>query len=319
MSETTIKIIEVALNPAIDRGIEVPDFKVGAHIMGRQLFRRAAGKAVNVARVLSTLEVPSMLLGFVGKGQQKYFESSLKSKFLSCQLFAVEGQTRENITLVDPVNRIDTHIRDRGFEVSKADLSKLKKKLSLVCREDSIVAFSGSLPAGMDEMNFLELVQICMMNKAKVCIDSGGSVLRVCKQMKPWLIKPNIEELSDMLEVEIVSPDDVAKFTREIRGFVSIAIITAGADGAWMVSQEQILRGRVKNVDTNDVKNTVGCGDAMLAGFLTGVSRGYELNDSFAYALAVATASAVSVIPADISKNDMDNFLSNVDISKINV
>ncbi len=310
------KIISVALNPAIDRGIEVPNFKVGAHIPGRQLFRRAAGKAVNLARVLSTLEISSMLLGFVGRGQQKYFETSLKSKYLSCQLFPVEGHTRENITLVDPVNKIETHIRDRGFEVTKADLNKLKKKLSLVCKDGTIVAFSGSLPVGMDEMNFVELVQICQINGAKVCVDSAGAVLRACKPMKPWLIKPNIEELSEMLEIEIDSVENVVKLKGEISEFVSIAIITAGAQGAWLISNEQTLRGKVA-VNSNEVKNTVGCGDAMLAGFLAGITKQYSLKNSFSYALAVATSAAVSITPADISKDNIDRFLKQVDISQI--
>ncbi len=315
MLEST-KIISVALNPAIDRGIEVPNFKIGAHIPGRQLFRRAAGKAVNLARVLSTLEVPSMLLGFVGRSQQKYFEASLKSKYLSCQLFAVEGNTRENITLVDPVNKIETHIRDRGFEVTKADLNRLKKKLALVCREETIVIFSGSLPVGMDEMNFVELVQICQMNGAKVCVDSAGYVLRACKPMKPWLIKPNIEELSEMLETKIDSPERVIEFRNIIEEFVSVAIVTAGAEGAWLISKQELLRGKVR-IDSNEVKNTVGCGDAMLAGFLTGITKNYTLYDSFAYALAVATAAAVSITPADISKDNIARFLNCIEMSKL--
>ncbi len=315
MLEST-KIISVALNPAIDRGIEVPNFKIGAHIPGRQLFRRAAGKAVNLSRVLSTLEVPSMLLGFVGKNQQKYFESSLKSKYLSCQLFAVEGNTRENITLVDPVNKVETHIRDRGFEVTKADLNRLKKKLSLVCKEETIVAFSGSLPLGMDEVNFLELIQICQINGAKVCVDSAGYVLRACKPMKPWLIKPNIDELAEMLETEINSPEQAIEMKDAIREYVSIAIITAGAEGALLITKEQIIRGKV-TVDASEIKNTVGCGDAMLAGFLKGITDNNNLEDSFAYALAVATSAAVSITPADISADDIERFLKRVQITSI--
>jgi len=316
MSLYAPKVIAVSLNPSVDRGIEVPGFAIGAHQTGRQLFRRPAGKAVNLAHALGTFKVPTMIIGFIGKGQQEYFERYLTKEHVACQLFAVNGRTRENITIFDPVNKVDTHIRDRGFEVTLPDIGKLRKKLALLCRKDTIVVFSGSLPPGLSTEDFIELVQICQMNEAKVCIDCSGQVLRACRPLGTWLIKPNSDELSEMLGTTVENHEQIVRVGRELSDTVGVTIVTVGKEGAFLFSSSGNLRGKVQ-VDPAEVKNTVGCGDAMLAGFLTGITSGKDLRESFIFSLAVATASATSMTPSGISIKDVNRFLPQITISDL--
>lgn len=315
MGKSAAKVLTVALNPAIDRGIEISSFKIGAHQVGRQLFRRAAGKGVNVARVLNTLKVPSAITGFVGRGQQAYFERQLTGEYVSCELFSVAGQTRENITIVDPVSKVDTHIRDHGFQVDASDLEKLRKKLALVAREDVTVCFSGSLPDGVDLTDFMTLVHICRMGGSRVCVDSGGAVLRSCGSGRLYVIKPNFDELSEMLERPITGRQNVLDVADRLGEMVDVALITCGAEGAYVVSDGAVLYGKVP-VDPNEVTNTVGCGDAMLAGFLAADLAGKDRSESCRYALAVATSAAVSLAPGEVHRQDIERFYEQATVER---
>jgi len=312
----TPKIIAVALNPSIDRGIEVQNFTIGAHQQGQHLFRRPAGKAVNVARTLGKLKVPTMLIGFIGKGQQEYFERYTNNDFVSCQLFATEGKTRENITILDPVNNVETHIRDRGFEIALADLNKLKKKLALLANSETIVAFSGSLPPGISTEDFLELIHICLINEARVCVDCSGNVLKACKPLGLWMIKPNLSELAEMLDRDLTETARIIEAGREMKNHVAINLVTLGREGAFLFSDAGDFQGRIL-IDPKVIKNTVGAGDAMLAGFLAGIATQKSIPNSFALGLSTATAATLSRTPGDVRLKIVDKLLPKVKIVPI--
>ena len=305
----------VALNPSIDRGMEVPNLTLGAHQTARLLFRRPAGKPVNLAHTLSALgNVPTTIIGFIGKGQQEYFEQYLTAAGVACQFIPVPGETRENITLVDPVRRMETHLRDRGFDVAPADILALKEKLRRACSKDTIIAFNGSLPPGLAVEEFIELVNLCRSSGARVALDVGGPVLRACQSLGVWLIKPNVEELSEMLETRIEDHEQILRAGRTLKEQIAITIVSVGADGAFLFSASEDLKGAVP-LDPAAVRNTVGCGDALLAGFLIGMATDKSLNDSFAYALAAATASAAALTPGEVPPADVRNFLSRAVVS----
>ncbi|MFQ6049219.1 MAG: 1-phosphofructokinase family hexose kinase, partial [Phycisphaerae bacterium] len=187
------QIITVSLNPAIDRIIEVPNFTIGAHQRGRQLSRHPAGKAT----------------GFVGRNEVEQFERFLSSGRTNSQFLAVDGATRENVTIVDPTARQETHIRDVGFVVSQRELTRLKKKLHLICRPTSLVIFSGSMPPGIGAEQFVELVQLCLHAQAKVAVDTSGPALQAVARLSLWLVKPNVAELAEIVGQPIHSDDQI--------------------------------------------------------------------------------------------------------------
>jgi 1-phosphofructokinase family hexose kinase len=305
MSIYSPNIIAVSLNPSIDKGLEVPDFKIGAHQRGRRLYRRPGGKAINLARTLGKLKIPTMLIGFIGKAQQDYFEHYVNSDWVSCQLFANSGKTRENITIIDPVNRVETHIRDVGFEVSPTDINRMRKKLALLAKPDTLVAFSGSLPPGLSIEDFLELVQICEMNKARVVVDCSGKVLKACEPLGLWMIKPNTEELAELTGQTAVTAEDIIAAGRRLKEKISVVLASAGQEGAYLFTDACDLRGKL-TVDPAEVKNTVGAGDAMLAGYMAGVVLGKNAEECLADALATAAASITAKAPGEIKLETME-------------
>ena len=120
-----------------------------------------------------------------------------------------------------------------------------------------------------------------------------------------------------MLGTCLDTPDQIAAAGRELAKDVAITIVTMGKDGALLFSAADYLRGKV-HLDPRQVKNTVGCGDALLAGFLAGAAAGKAVRESFALALAAATAAAVSITPGDLSLADAERFVSQVEDGPIN-
>jgi len=294
------------------------------------LSRMPAGKAVNVSRALAALGVPNVVTGFVGAGELAEFEQALESPFIQPQFLAVDGTTRENITIVDPVNHRETHVRDEGFEVTRAQLDRLAKKLSLLSRPGALVLFSGSLPRGVSAQDFLRLIEVAIKHEARVAIDTSGEALRAVgkafvdgessvgsKPARPlWLLKPNVTELGELLGRPIRGDDEIVETGKRLSMRVRAVLVTCGEAGGYAFVDGSALMGQV-TVDPVDVVNTVGCGDALLAGFVAGHLRGMDVRDAYRFALAVATAAAVSVSPGQFDVQRVEDFLRRATVEPI--
>lgn len=287
--QTPDHVITINLNTAVDRVIEVPNLDIGAHAKGRQLSRFPAGKAINVSRVLARVNCDSVATGFVGQGESLQFEQFLKNTGpgrIICQLLAVRGQTRENITLIDTIRHTDTHIRDEGFEITDADFHRMMSKLGLLARPNAIMVFSGSIPRGMDVPKLNMLLMMAMSGGAKVVLDTGGDILAQLVGLDPndlpspdapalepddnplWLVKPNRLELAQMMgKKDFENDHEIVQAGLLLAQRVRCVVVTLGPQGAWLFQDKKAWRGTVQ-IDQNRIVNTVGCGDSMIAGLL---------------------------------------------------
>jgi 1-phosphofructokinase len=291
-------VITVSLNPAIDRVLEVEGFTIGAHQPGRELRRTPGGKAVNVSRALACLGVRSIATGFLGEENRSDFASFLSAPLVVDQFFPLAGRTRENVTIADPRTHQETHIRDAGLAVCQRDIKRLATKLHLIARQDNIVIFSGSLPPGMTPQDFSALIDSPIAAGAHVAVDTTGAALRAMAGKRLWLLKPNAAELAELIGRPISDLAGQIAAARELARTVKVVLFTRGAQGAWLFSGPAALHGRV-DVPPDKVRNTVGCGDALLAAFVAGVARGESMPAAFAEAVATASASACTVGPAE--------------------
>jgi len=291
-------IVTVGLNPAIDRVLEVEGFTIGAHQQGKEVFRMPAGKSLNVSRALALLGVHNTATGFLGKDNHEEFSLMLEELNIVDEFFLLPGRTRENVTITDPVTRQETHIRQRGLHVDELHRQRLQRKLQFLSRPDAIIVFSGSLPPGISSEEFAAMVDMCVAGGAKVAVDSSGSAIREVWARKLWLVKPNHQELSDLAGRPLDNEQQELVAARELADHIEVVLLTKGSAGALMFSGGMEFRGHV-DLDESLVKNTVGCGDAMLAAFIAGVRQQLPIEKAFARAIACATASACTLSPAD--------------------
>jgi len=314
----TPTIVAVALNPSWDRIIEVPDLEVGRHVRGRLLSVHAAGKAVNVARLLAVFGTPAILTGFVGEDDRDRFAASFAKTGVRVEMFEVaDAVTRENVTLVDPARGVDTHIRDAGFPISADDLERLTKKLHILAGKGTYVLFTGSLTPGMEAGAFADLLRVCAAKGARVAVDTSGPGLEAVGRVPDlWLLKPNRAELAEIAGRPVDTDDAVRAAAGALRDAVDEVVVTLGADGAMLFARGGAWHAR-PHLDPEAVINTVGAGDAFLAGYVQRHAAGAPADECLQYGVACGTAATLQLAAGRINPNDVAAVLEKVDLAPL--
>ena len=306
-------MITVTLNAAIDRVMQIEGFRVGGHQRGCQVARVLAGKGVNVSRALAQLGVGNIATGFVGRGQLQAYEQSLEGTGVRPQFLAVDGDTRENVTIIDPLAGVETHIRDEGAAVSAADVGRLSKKLNLLARPGSLVMLCGSLPPGLPPESAVGFLDLAVAGGARVVVDGPGALLEAAVDRRPWLIKPNVEELGAMIGRAAMSDNEIREAGKSLSQRCHVVMVTCGAAGGYLFIDGSAMMGQV-SFDPSRVVSTVGCGDVLLGAFVACHLSGKDARSSYRYALAAATAAAVEQQPGRFSPALVEELLPDTSV-----
>lgn len=317
-------VITVTMNTAIDRVLKVPGFVVGGHLQAELVSQTPAGKGVNVARALARLGRCSTATGFVGEDQAAGFKASLDaadgSGRVDSQLIPVRGSTRESITVVDPTTQTDTHLRMRGYTVTADDLSRLSQTLGRLVDAGDVVAFTGSLPEGMDRSALIGLITQSQAAGGRVVLDLNGqdlgAVLKSVKQ-PTWMVSPNRGEFMEAVGGETGSDvSSLVAAAREACGVCGRVLLSMGEAGALMVTPSAVFKG-VCQVAPGRVINTVSAGDCLLAGELDAQLRGFTPQDALRQGLAVATASTFNHESAMFNQQDVTALVASTEIETL--
>lgn len=323
-----MSIISVLLNPTIDQIYEINDFKVGGTYKVDDSAIFPVGKAISFSLALKEINFNEDMIhvkAFVGKKDIDQYSSFLDSKNITHELIPVDGKTRSNKTINDPINKTTTHIRESGFELNANYLAKLKDSLSSSVSQSDYVIFSGSIPPNTPDEIYFELIESCKRRKAKSVLDTSGNALIQGIKARPTIIKPNLAELSQILEnvplkklKEWEGSEKYMEIARHGRGLIDEGIktilITLGEKGALLVDDDLLLHGAVKVEEPVD---TVGSGDAFLAGFVYQEFHGASKKDAFKSAVASGAANTLVPGPGIFNKNDYNKLLNEVEISEL--
>jgi len=287
-------IVTVTLNTAVDRTIEVPGLAVGKLLKGRLLFEQPAGKGVNISRCLSALGVRSTATGFVGELEKRRFTESLDGGAARARFISVAGRTRQDTTLLDPKrNGSETHIREAGFRVSRDDVDRLQRLLEEICSSRSVVAVCGSLPQGLALAHLRRLLQACRRRGARLVIDMSGKALETAARLGGFLMKPNLAELGELLGRKVTDLEKAAICARPLLRRFERVLISGGAEGAVLLGPGGAWKARCR-LAARDVLNTVGCGDALLAGYLAAAESALGEDECLRRAVACGSAAATT-------------------------
>jgi 1-phosphofructokinase len=316
-------IVTVTFNPAVDRVLEAPQFHLGKHVSAKRVAMYPAGKGVIVSRVLAQLGVRSIATGFVGRGELAMFEEFLErvgSGATVCQFLVVRARTRDNITIVDPVDETETHLRDQGFQVQPEDVERIRSKVGLLARRDTIMCFCGSLPPGLDPNVQAAIVERCREQGARVVVDASGDALKALRGARLWMTKINESELRTLTGAPVETEEEVLHAARALSvvggGSVQHVVVTRGPDGALLVGPEQAIRARV-SVHPGRILSTVGSGDSLLAGLLSEWTRTGDWSGALKKGVAVATANAVNREAGLVLADDIAEFESTAAVEMV--
>ena len=286
------KLIAVCLHPVIDRTFEVPCLDLGGVVRGRQVMVEAAGKGVNVAHTLAALGMDVLATGFLGRRDTASFEVSFDATRVTARFVRVAARTRESLTLVEKEAGRDTHILDSPMKVRREELDRFRKLAQRSVKPGDWVIFSGSCPAGVRQSDFISLIRAAAAGGGRVCVDTAGGMLRAAMKTRPWLIKPNLEELSDLVGRKLATRAEALVAARSLLKLKRCGMLLAslGEDGAILVTPEGAWHARETRRATKTVVHTVGCGDALLAGFLAAHAAGKSLMEALRYGVACGSA-----------------------------
>ncbi|MCK4851234.1 MAG: 1-phosphofructokinase family hexose kinase, partial [Phycisphaerae bacterium] len=291
-------IVTVSLNPVFDLILEVENFQIGRHQLGQELQLLPAGKGLNVCRTLDSLGLSSIITGFVGQESMADFEQPLADTDITAQFFVLPGRTRQNVTIVDPSQLSDTHIRQRGLKVTGQDLERMGKKLGLLAEKDRVMVFAGSLPPGVSPAGLARLLRICKQDGARTVVDTSGQALAAVVKEGAWLIKPNRQEFACLTGRTDQKIEQIARSARRLTNQVHNILISLGEEGALLIARNSAIRARIEPTKPTKMLNTVGSGDALLGAFLAGIVQGRDMQTSLIRALAVSWAACQTPSPA---------------------
>ena len=275
-------IYTVTFNPAIDYVVELVSFNIGEINRTTREYMNLGGKGVNVSRVLTNLEVPNVALGFVagftGDALRNGLERmGVKTDFISLE----EGNTRINVN-IKGVEEID--INARGPEIPNSAIDELFKKLDNLQSGDTLV-LAGSIPTSLPNDMYERIMERLYGKGIRFVVDATRDLLVKSLKYEPFLIKPNNHELGEIFGLELTTDNEIIYYARELKkqGAKNVLISMAG-DGAILVDENDVAHkiGTPKG----KVKNSVGAGDSMVAGFCAG----YLEKGDYKYALRMGTA-----------------------------
>ncbi len=296
-------IYTVTFNPSLDYVVSVPDYETGR--VNRATSQRIlpGGKGINVSIVLNNLGVDNKAIGFTAGFTGEVLKTLLKERGISSDFISLDnGLTRINIKLTDN----ETEINCQGPMVNQQYIGALYEKLDYLDEEDYLV-LAGSIPDTMPNSVYMDILQRLQDNGLKVIVDATGDLLLNVLPYKPFLIKPNNFELEEMFGVEIKDREDVITYGKKLKdmGARNVLISRAG-DGAILLAED----GNIYESEApqGEVKNSVGAGDSMLAGFLAGYIAQGNYEKALRMGICAGSASAFSEDLA--TKAEVENLLN---------
>lgn len=281
-------IYTVTLNPSIDYIVHVDQLKIGDINRMKNDFKLPGGKGINVSRILQRIDNTSTALGFLGGFTGTFINDWLKAEQIATNFTTVADDTRINIKLKAEA---ETEINGQGPEVSETDRNALKEILSQVSAGD-IVVLSGSKPASVPTGFYQELIEVIKAQGASFVIDTTGADLMDALEKEPLLVKPNNHELAELYQTTFNSVEDIYPFgQRLLEEGAQHALVSMAGDGALLFTKDGIYQS---NVLKRPVKNSVGAGDSMIAGFVGSFTKTNDPVEAFRWGVACGSATTFS-------------------------
>lgn len=269
------KVLTITLNPAIDQTVEIPDFAAGKVNRVAHSHFNAGGKGINVASILSDLNLPTIATGFLGEENTSIFEQHFAAKRIEDRFLRVPGSTRIGIKVVDPKSRETTDINFPGLPLGPRNAKDLLERIDLLVESGMWCVLSGSLPPGLPPDYFQQLIDQVHACGGRAVLDTSGEPLKYALQAGPEIVKPNIHELEEILGTSLGSRLEILHSIGLLRRQTkSLVAISMGGEGAVFSDGNAVLLTRPPRVE---VRSTVGAGDAMVAGIVWSQMQGLDL------------------------------------------
>ena len=282
-------IYTVTFNPSLDYVVQVDDFAVGEINRTRTESIYPGGKGINVSLVLQNLGLPSVALGFTAGFSGAEIERLLQEAGCRCDFIAVKaGYSRINTKIISGA---ETALNGQGPQLSKAELAALFNKLRRLTQDDVLV-LAGSIPASLPDNIYEQILELLQPVGTRVVVDATGDLLLKVLKYRPFLIKPNHEELGEFFgRGPLLTEEEILAAAQRLQqqGARNV-LVSRGANGALLLDENGKLHKQASPKGT--LVNSVGAGDSMVAGFLAGYLQTQDYDAALRLGVAAGSASA---------------------------
>ncbi len=310
------KILTITLNPAVDVRYSIDNFSFGNVNRTKEIEKNAGGKGINVSRIINILGGDVLATGIIGGFTGQLFLKKLNKNFIKNDFLITDYETRTCVAIVAKNIEGITEILEAGdgdFEVS----NHFKDKFLNILKDKTIkiICASGSLLKGIDPLLYNYLIEESHKQGIKFILDTSGKTLLSGIRAKPFLIKPNKEELEFVLNKKLETEVDIINAAKDLisRGAENV-IVTLGSNGALFITADKIYRGTFPKVI---VKNTVGSGDSTVGGFAYALSQDKPLVECFKLGLGCGTTNAMLDSTGTIDLKTLNDILLEIKIEEI--
>lgn len=309
-------ILTITMNPSVDISYQVDNLSINHVNRTNKWSKTAGGKGLNVTRVLNQLNEQVVASGLKGGKLGEYLEQSLNDYKITNHFFEIQGNTRNCIAILHEGNQ--TEILEDGPTISSAEIEDFKAHFEELVSKSDIAVISGSLPKGVDTKFYSNLIKICDKYAVPAILDcSNKALIEVLRgQYKPLLIKPNIDELSELLGVDI--DEDIESLKQAVSDpmFENIewVVVSLGSNGVFAKHNDKYYKVDIPQIQ---VVNPVGSGDSMIAGFTSALMNNATDEVLLKKANTLGMLNAQETVTGSINLKNYDDLYNKINIIEV--
>ncbi|ARU90968.1 1-phosphofructokinase [Spiroplasma clarkii] len=285
------KIYAISLNPAIDYVLKFKELKLDKTNRPYQTDMYAAGKGIHISLLLNELEFENESIVFLNGHFADFFIQDLKANHVKYQKFSTNGEIRINLKLID---QFQTECSVPGPEISASEFEKLLAYLKEVIQPGDYVVASGSLPSNCPTDVYQKIGIAVKQNEGHFVVDAYGESLLQALQTKPFLIKPNLDELEQTFKVKITTEKQLFEYAQKLIDLgAQNVLLSRGEKGGVLINQHSIVTCGIYQWGKK-LENAAGAGDSMLAGFIVKYINTSDFNEALKFSVVCGSATAYS-------------------------
>lgn len=306
-------ILTVTLNPAVDVGYDLNEFHLGRVNRCQHVRKTPGGKGLNVTRVANAVGVNIKATGFLGGSNGTFVREGLTKEGIPHDFLGIQGETRNCIAILHEGHQ--TELLESGPTISAEDAAAFLLHYDALLIKSSVVIASGSLPAGLPQGFYGELIRRAREKDVRFLLDTSGDALKCIYIAKPYLIKPNREELEQLTGKTLSDLSSVRSALLSMKDSGIFAIVTSlGSEGAIALVDGRLYRVSIPKINA---VNPVGSGDAMMAGLAKAVLEGLGVEDMLRLGCVYGTLNALETTTGKVSEKCVQEFLSRTHVTEI--
>jgi 1-phosphofructokinase family hexose kinase len=313
-------ILTVTLNAAVDRTVAVPNFRLSQRHRAVESQTMAGGKGVNVARALKLLGRPVIATGLAGGATGTRILERLGEEAILNDFHRIEGESRTNLSVVDPTTGEQTEINERGPRVTPEEIDLFVEKLLYLAQGATICVLAGSTPPGTETDVYARLVTELKSLGVISVLDTDGEQMRAGLRAGPAVVAPNVREAEEVVGHEFNDADDMAMgLTGLVEMGAGDAIVT-NPSGCSAIVGEGVERRRFEvRIEQLEPIAVVGSGDAFLAGYVAARYEGASARECLAYGVACGAQSTQHFGAGTLDPGEIERLLQRVQVDESDV